>query len=123
MSLPNERILLTSAEIPESQYTKNSFDMIQGFYEAPTDGEYQFHMSCDDTCSLWLSLTDPEDPAVAEKILSRSKYTSFRNFYNVDNRYTNDTTPENDEIGQTFSLWIPLVGGQKYYFESRLGNS
>lgn len=39
-SLPNERTLLTNAEIPTNQYTENGFSMIQGYYEAPVDGEY-----------------------------------------------------------------------------------
>ena len=35
---------------------------MQGYYEAPVDGDYQFHMSCDDDCELRLSLDDPVDP-------------------------------------------------------------
>lgn len=113
-----QRTLLTSAEIPVNYYVVNSFDMIQGFYEAPVDGEYQFHMSCDDSCSLRLSLTDPSDPAAAEQILSRGSYTGFRNFYYADN---NVDDPLNENIGKIFSVWIRLVGGQKYYMESTLG--
>lgn len=63
-TLSNERILLTSAEVADSPNTVNAFSMIQGFYEAPVDGLYQFHQSCDDTCSLWLSMEDPADPLV-----------------------------------------------------------
>ena len=116
-----QRTLLTSAEIPVNYYAINSFDMIQGFYEAPVDGQYQFHMSCDDNCNLRMSLSDPMNATAAESIISRGSYTSFRNFYFADNYYNNDTHPENEEIGKTFSVWIPLVGGQKYYMESTLG--
>lgn len=95
--------------------------MIQGFYEAPVDGLYQFHMSCDDTCSLKLSTSDPADPAAAEEVLRRDKHTSWRNFYHPRSHYTNDTYPENSNIGSIFTLWMPLTGGVKYYMESDFG--
>jgi len=73
-------------------------------------------MSCDDSCALYLALSDPANPTSKEKILTRSSWTSFRNFYYPENRYSNLTNPENNNIGSIFSKWIPLVGGQKYYF-------
>lgn len=42
---------------------------MQGYYEAPVDGDYKFHMSCDDICALSLSIDDPLDPKTAEKII------------------------------------------------------
>ena len=103
---------------------QDSNSLIQGFYEAPVDGLYQFHMSCDDNCSLKLSLSDPLDPSVAEVIINRGEYTSFRNFYYYDSHYDavlDPTGAENPYIGSVFSLWIRLVGGTKYYMESNFG--
>lgn len=72
-------------------------------------------MVCDDVCSLWLSLTDPMNPEAREKVLNRPAWTTFRNFYHTDNRYNNDTHPENGAIGWMFTKWIPMTKGQKYY--------
>ena len=72
-------------------------------------------MTCDDACSLWMALTDPSDPSKIEQLLMRDSHTDFRNFYKQDN--VDDGI--NEEIGKRFSVWIPLVGGQKYYFENR----
>jgi len=122
------RTLLTNAEIAVNYKTRNAFSLIQGFYEAPVDGLYQFHQACDDNCELWLSLDDPldltkdvMDPANKQRVLNRNSHSTYRNFYYPENHYANDTIPDNDEIGKTFTLWIPLVGGKKYYMESHLG--
>lgn len=56
MNHPTNRTLLTHAEYAPEYPKSERFSLMQGFYEAPTDGEYQFHMTCDDVCSLWMSL-------------------------------------------------------------------
>ena len=117
----SERVLLTSADIPTNWYTENTNSVISGFYEAPVDGEYQFHMSCDDTCDLRLALSDPMNPDAVEEVIRRKSHTSYRNFYYSENRYDPLDDPLPYEIGSIFSTWIPLVGGQKYYMQSNFG--
>ena len=66
-------------------------------------------------------MDDPSDPAVAEEIMSRGSYTTWRNFYLPVNQYETDLLPNNTNIGSIYSLWIRLAGGQKYYMESNFG--
>ena len=65
------RTLLTTPEIPSNSFTTPAESLMQGFYEAPVDGDYQFHMACDDTCDLWFALDDPMNPESVEIILNR----------------------------------------------------
>ena len=70
--------LMTSTEIP---YTLQMFGVeddppevyvISGFFEAPVDGSYQFHMNCDDMCEHYMSLSDPLNPSSKELVLNRN---------------------------------------------------
>ena len=36
-----------------------------GFFEAPVDGDYQFHQSCDDSCQFHMATDSPMDPSTA----------------------------------------------------------
>jgi hypothetical protein len=49
-----EEFIMTSFEIPTASHYWSSYDHINGFFEAPVDGLYQFHMSCDDWCTFYM---------------------------------------------------------------------
>lgn len=66
-----DKPMLTSYEIAQQPTFHYDIARITGYFEAPVDGQYQFHMSCDDTCRFHLSLTDPTDPAAMELLISR----------------------------------------------------
>lgn len=102
--------MYTSLELASQDDSWDSFDLFSGFFEAPEDGDYQFHMACDDSCSFHMSVSDPANPAALESLISRSSYTSFRNWEFTDNSNT----------GTVFSEWQSLTGGTKYYYEARL---
>lgn len=44
--------IATTLETAERSVDENTFDIMYGYFEAPTSGNYQFHMSCDDSCSF-----------------------------------------------------------------------
>jgi hypothetical protein len=59
--------ILTSFEIPDLSNYGNSNDHIMGYFKAPVDGQYQFHMSGDDAHTFWMSpASDPMNPDAKE---------------------------------------------------------
>lgn len=76
---------MTSFEIPNQRSYFNSYDHVTGIFEAPVDGSYQFHMSCDDSCKFLMSPeTDPLNPDAKEVIIDRPYHTSFRYYKHVE---------------------------------------
>ena len=54
---------MTSFEVSENRDTKGSpTNAITGYFQAPADGRYKFHMSCSKKCKLYLSVPVPELP-------------------------------------------------------------
>ena len=48
--------LMTSFEVAENEDTEgDSENTISGYFKAPVDGRYKFHMSCSKKCKLYLS--------------------------------------------------------------------
>jgi hypothetical protein len=92
---------MTSYEIAPTRELHRSFDRITGFFEAPVDGKYQFHASCDDLCEFYMSLTDPLDPGAMELLIERrnndDKTYDFRDF--SSHSYSNDPDAENTKVG------------------------
>jgi hypothetical protein len=77
-----EEYIMTSLEIAEVSNYWQSRDIIRGYFVAPVDGEYQFHMSSDDQAYFRMSnATDPVesmDPANKMDILTKSWWNGFR---------------------------------------------
>jgi hypothetical protein len=95
-----------------ASYDDHYEDYLTGFFVAPADGDYQFHMTCDDHCKFSMSLTDPTDPAAAELLIdNEGVWTSFRNFMFRDKVL---------DIGTIFSEWVTLTKGTKYYYSTWL---
>jgi hypothetical protein len=68
--------IMTSLEIPKTLSYWHSYDHITGFFEAPVDGLYQFHMSCDDNCKFLMSpASDPLNPDAKEELMVRGGHT------------------------------------------------
>jgi hypothetical protein len=108
---------LTSLEIVKAYHYWNSYDHINGLFEAPVDGLYQFHMSCDDSCTFYIgSGGDPTDPASKVEVLKQHHYTYYRQYQNKES----DVNSENFD-DYFYSQWMNLTGGQLYYIETRLG--
>ena len=72
--------MLTSYEIVSQNVWWKEIARITGYFEAPVDGQYQFHMSCDDSCKFHLSLTDPSDPAAKELLIYREGWVTDYDF-------------------------------------------
>ena len=104
---------MTNLEIADNTdcYSSACFDKITGFFEAPVNGAYQFHMACDDYCHLYMSLTDPMDPSTMELLQHRDYHTSFRNF----GSHTYENTPNNVDISEATTVagisWTDLKLG------------
>lgn len=78
-----------------------------GYFKAPVDGEYQFHMSGDDSQTLWMSpTTDPMDPAVKEELITRGSHLSYRHY-----QYYESDVSVADFAADVYSQWITLTGG------------
>ena len=73
---------------------------VRGYLYPPADGDYEFWVSGDDNCELWLSTN--ADPSSAVKICEVPGWT---------NQY------EWGKYAQQKSSFITLQGGQKYYIE------
>jgi hypothetical protein len=59
--------ILTTFEIAKTSSYWNSYDHITGYFEAPVDGQYQFHMTSDDGGKFFMSpASDPLNPAAKE---------------------------------------------------------
>lgn len=104
---------MTSLEIAEASTYVNSFDQITGYFEAPVSGNYQFHMSCDDSCTFSMSLTDPLNPDAMEEIITRPHWTYWRAY----NDFDSDVNSEEFQADM-FSQWIHLDEGQLHYIET-----
>lgn len=63
--------LMTNFEIAYTQEWNKNVNVISGYFEAPVDGQYQFHMSCDDECKFFMSTSDPMNPAAKEQRIHR----------------------------------------------------
>ena len=90
---------MTSLEQPPG-VGKHYRTRVRGFLTAPSTGDYQFWVSGDDQCELWLSANESHcDKRLIAKV---SRYTGFREW----NRYEDQT-----------SKTISLEEGISYYFE------
>jgi hypothetical protein len=60
----------------------STFHQITGFFEAPVDGEYQFHMTCYANCQFYMSLDDPmnNDRSQMTTVISSSRWRWFREY-------------------------------------------
>ena len=67
-----QRFLYTSLELADNDDQVYSFDLFKGFFEAPTSGNYKFHLACDDSCNFEMSTTDPTNPDALQNLISRS---------------------------------------------------
>jgi hypothetical protein len=55
--------IATSFEITATHNYYHSYDHMNGYFEAPVDGAYQFHVTCDDSCKFFMSPdSDPMNP-------------------------------------------------------------
>ena len=69
-----ESTLITSFEVPHSSEGPTT-NAISGYFEAPVDGKYKFHMTCSRNCDLYLSgvdigeLAEPE-PEVSHEVVT-----------------------------------------------------
>ena len=72
---------MTQFEVAHSPYLNPSTDTITGYFEAPVDGRYKFHMTCNRNCELYLSgvqvgeLIDP-DAIVEEELIEEEESVS-----------------------------------------------
>ena len=96
---------------PDATELRDSFDSdldamdnygcrVRGYLYPPADGDYEFWVSGDDNCELWLGAND--DPSTATKICEVSGWT---------NQY------EWAKYPQQKSSFITLQAGKKYYIE------
>ena len=103
---------MTNFEVATTKEDYLSVNVITGFFEAPVDGQYQFHMSCDDDCNLYMSTSDPMNPSAKELLMSRSGHATSYDFRDFSNYKWSQ-----DYVGSIFSEWITLAAGEKYYIE------
>jgi len=96
---PSELLLLDTVEIPEN-HGNNYGVRIRGYLLPPTTGEYLFWIAGDDETSFWLSPS--ESPF--DRILTAwsETNTGFRSY---------------DVRSSQRSVSVPLVAGERYYFE------
>lgn len=100
---------MTSFEMAPNYDSNTSFDRITGFFEAPVDGDYQFHMSCDDLCHYYMSLSDPMNPAAMELLIYRHAYSQFRRFSPMEYNSGPTNGADTSDIGFVFSEWVTLT--------------
>jgi len=93
-----------------STYEENFSDTYKGFFEAPEDGKYQFHLACDDSCNFKMSLSNPGNPSSLETLITRNNHNSFRDW-----KFSNKNSDRS-----TFSTWKTLSKGTKYYYQASL---
>lgn len=91
-------------ELESARNIKDGYygQVYKGFFKAPNSGRYRFYMSCDDSCQIWLNMTNA---TAATKILESDWYTSFRNYFQVSERKQ--------------SAWITLSKDEYYPIEVR----
>ena len=99
---------MTTLEIASTTTNEYNYDKMSGYFKAPLSGQYQFHQSCDDRCKLYMSLTDPMDPAAKELLMYRESWRvsdyNFRSFGKAT--HNNDPDAEDTTVGEVFSEWI-----------------
>ncbi len=97
---PNNTAVLTRFE--SGRNLGDSFGArIRGYLCPPLDGNYQFSISGDDDCQLWLSTDD--DPAHKSLIASFTGWTDYRQW---------------DKFSSQQSVSIALLAGHRYYVEA-----
>lgn len=85
----------------------NYGNQLSGWLVPPVDGSYTFYVSADDPAEVYLSTDD--QPANKQLICLEPQWNNPRMYRTLDRRDPND--PEN------VSDPVPLVAGQRYYFE------
>jgi len=108
--------ILTGFEIAMNDNYWHSYDHIAGFYKAPVDGLYQFHMTGDDNSLLYMSpTTDPMNPDAKVELIKKGHHSAYRAYENAE-----DDVNADDFKDSMFTEWISLTGGQLYYMEAQL---
>jgi hypothetical protein len=109
---PSE-MLMTNFEIArDSEYGDKTFKKISGFIVPPVNGNYQFHMSCDDACKLYLSTSNPLDPTQdsTSTIIDRSGGSTSYNFRDFEKtNYESDVGASDNHVGSVYSVWETLT--------------
>lgn len=98
---PDSIVELNSLQTPTDR-ADNYGSLTRGYIQPPSDGNYRFFVAGDDETQLWLSTS--EDPTQADMIASVTGWSSPGDY----TKYSSQT-----------SASIPLVSGEKYYFEIR----
>lgn len=95
------------------------FDAWEGFFKAPTSGQYRFLMSCDDSCSLKMTVPTTDNPTV-DTLDASQKTTLLYNPQVMGYRDTDipEKTADSEWLGNRFSEWYTLTEGEYYFFES-----
>ena len=88
---------------------------IAGFFYPPSNGNYQFAISCDDPGAVYLSTDD--NPAKKVQIASESQWNDKRAF-GADDRRAKVDVGMAEERNQNLSKLIALKAGQAYYIEA-----
>ncbi len=88
---------------------------IEGYFHAPSNGNYQFAISCDDPGALYLSTDD--NPANKVQIANEPTWNDKRAF-GVDDRRSKVDVGMAEERNQNLSKLIALKAGQAYYIEA-----
>lgn len=88
---------------------------IVGYFYPPSNGNYQFAISCDDPGSLYLSTND--DPANKVLLASEPVWNGQRSF-GADDRRSKVDVGTAEERNENQSKLIALKAGQAYYIEA-----
>jgi hypothetical protein len=103
------------------------FNRISGFFKAPATADYQFHMSCDDICQLYLngdkasSLVPSQDPSTTgtDPIIDRAGGSTSYTFRAFDPKdFENDCSASSNHCGSVYSEWISLNANEYYFIEA-----
>jgi hypothetical protein len=87
---------------------------VTGWLLPPVSGNYNFFMASDDGGEFWLSTDD--SPANKVLLAHEASWANSREWTGDSGARRNAAAPEN-QSSTLFPAGIPLVAGQKYYFE------
>ena len=114
--------LVSEAQLPGG-YGDNYSQRFSGYFIPPTTDSYVFFIASDDDCDLFLSLTDT-NPNNKVLIAQETGWSGALNWQTAGGGGSTLGQKRSDQWspdgGATvpYSAGIPLVAGQKYYFES-----
>jgi hypothetical protein len=94
-------------------FANNYGTRLSGLLIPPVSGSYHFWMSSDDEGEFWLSTDD--GPANLQLLCREPSWNGLRQFTTLERR--DPAAPEN-RSSTLFPDGIPLVAGQRYYFEA-----